>query len=121
MPAVPYLNVVIEFKQWNGKKFQIFGDCKVLPLRQVDNEKLLTLLHNPYGRGKNKLNVAPETYPIGKGGSSCITNEARNKNRFSTLVMLPWVLLCGEGNKDTLWFQSLASTKQPHIHLSAKR
>ena len=67
MSDVPYLNVIIEFKQWNSKKFQIFGDCKVLPLRQVNNEKLLTLLHNPYGRGKNKLNVAQKLTPLGRG------------------------------------------------------
>lgn len=40
-----HLNIVIEFKQGNSQQFQIFGYCKVFSFRQVNDEKLLTLLH----------------------------------------------------------------------------
>nr|GMC98508.1 hypothetical protein Iba_chr05dCG17190 [Ipomoea batatas] len=42
------LNIVIQFKQWHSKKFQVFGDSKVLSFRQMNQEELFALLQFCY-------------------------------------------------------------------------
>jgi hypothetical protein len=41
-----YLNIVVEFKEWNSKQLQIPRNSEILSFRKVNNEKLLALLLN---------------------------------------------------------------------------
>jgi hypothetical protein len=43
---VHYLNIVVEFKQWDSKQFQIPWNSKILSFGQVNNEKFLAFLFN---------------------------------------------------------------------------
>lgn len=85
----PYLNIIIEFKQWNSKKFQIFWHGKVLSFRKVNKVKLLTFLHYQAEGSDGKWKI------LGKqGGGEAIHSNEKDLCSTQQLSSIPLYSIC---------------------------